>query len=88
MTSGPDADPVLVKRAKVARLTSGAIRAGAGCYLLATALFFYAVATDFTDLLAGSITVLLLLGSALLAPAMVFHYAVKAADRADREGSW
>lgn len=86
--SGPDVDPVLVKRAKVARLTSGAIRAGSGCYLLATALFFYAVVTEFTDLLAGAITVLLILGSALLAPAMVFHYAVKAADRADREGSW
>ncbi len=86
--AGPDADPVLAKRAKVARLTSGAIRAGGGCYLLATVLFFYAVVAGFTGFLAGAITVLLILGSALLAPAMVFHYAVKAADRADREGSW
>ncbi len=86
--SEPHADPVLVKRARVARLTSLAIRAGAACYLLTTALFFYAVVTGFTDLLAGAMTVLLLVGSALLAPAMVIHYAVKAADRADREGSW
>ena len=86
--SGPHADPVLVRRAKVARLTSLAIRVGAGCYLLATALFFLAVATGFTGFLATAITVLLIAGSVLLAPAMVTHYAVKAADRADREGSW
>ncbi len=84
----PDADPILARRAKVARLTSWGIRSGLGCYLLATVLFVIALLTEFTDLLTSSMTVLLLLGSALLAPAMVFHYAVKAADRADREGSW
>lgn len=81
-------DPILAKRAKIQRLTSLSIRTGAGCYLLATALFFYALATDFTEPLAIAMTVLLLLGSAILAPAMVFHYAVKAANRADREDSW
>lgn len=84
----PEADPVLASRARVARLTSLGIRAGAACYVLATALFFLAVATRFSGLLTTIMTVLLLGGSAMLAPAMVFHYAVKAADRADREDSW
>ena len=87
MTS-PDADPILARRAKVARLTSLGIRLGLGSYLLATVLFFIAVATEFTGPLTTAMTVLLLVGSVLLAPAMVFHYAVKAADRADRENSW
>lgn len=86
MTS--ETDPVLAQRARVARATSLAIRAGLGCYAAASVLFAVALATRFTGLLASSTTLLLIVGSALLAPAMVFHYAVKAADRADREDSW
>lgn len=81
-------DPILAKRAKISRLTSLSLRAGALLYLLATVLFVTALLTDFTEFLAASITVALLLGSAILAPAMVTHYAVKAANRADRENSW
>ncbi|MGH1493287.1 MAG: hypothetical protein ACRBK7_28465 [Acidimicrobiales bacterium] len=81
-------DPILEKRARISRLTSLSIRVGAGLYLLATVLFVIALLTDFTSLLASAITVALIVGSLVLAPAMVFHYAVKAANRADREGSW
>ncbi|MGB5759074.1 MAG: hypothetical protein WBM50_19330 [Acidimicrobiales bacterium] len=81
-------DPILVKRARISRLTSAGLRAGAGLYVVATLLFAVALAAGFTTLLTTAITVALLLGSAILAPAMVFHYAIKAADRADREDSW
>ncbi len=84
-TSG---DPILVKRAKIARATSTALRVGAALYLLTSILFFIALLTEFTPLLSAAMTATLLLGSAILAPAMVIHYAIKAADRADREGSW
>ncbi len=81
-------DPILEKRERISRLTSISLRVGAGLYLVATVLFILALVTDFTEFLAASITVALLLGSAILAPAMVTHYAVKAANRADRENSW
>lgn len=81
-------DPILEKRARISRLTSISLRVGAGLYLLATILFVIALLTDFTELLAAAMTVALLLGSAILAPAMVTHYAIKAANRADRENSW
>lgn len=81
-------DPILEKRARISRTTSIALRAGAGFYLAATVLFFVALLTEFTGLMASAITLFLLLGSVVLAPAMVFHYAVKAANRADREDSW
>ena len=55
---------------------------------MASVLFAVALLTAFTSLLSAAITLALLLGSAILAPAMVIHYAVKAADRADREESW
>lgn len=81
-------DPILEKRIKIARLTSLSLRLGAGLYIGAMVLFAVALATDFTTALTTSMTVLLLVGSLVLAPAMVFHYAVKAAYRADREDSW
>lgn len=81
-------DPILVKRARIARLTSLALRVGAVMYLAASLLFAYALITEFTSFLSGAITLFLVVGSLVLAPAMVIHYAVKAADRADREGSW
>lgn len=84
----PDADPVLARRARIARQVSLAIKVSVVCYGLAVVEFFVALLTRFTDFHATSITLLLLVGSVLLAPAMVFHYAVKAADRADREDSW
>ena len=84
----PSADPVLEKRARIARINSIALRVGAGLFVLATILFFLALLTEFTPFFATTITLCLLLGSAVLAPAMVFHYALKAADRADREDSW
>ena len=81
-------DPVLVQRDVVRRRVSLALRGGYGLYLLATVLFFWAIITDFTDALSGAITACLIIGSVLLAPALVFYYGVKAADRADREDSW
>lgn len=82
------ADPVLERRNRIAHGVSLALRIGGGLYLAAAALFFLAVATSFSRNLTTVISLCLLLGSVVLAPAMVLHYAVKAANRADREGSW
>lgn len=81
-------DPVRVKRAKVADLVSKAIRLGSGFYVLASFVFFVAFMTGFTRTASVIIIVAMLIGSALLAPALVFKYGVKAAERADRDNSW
>lgn len=81
-------DPVLMKRARVARLVRFGIRAGSGLFALATVLFFVALVVGFTSFYTTTIAICLIVGSVILAPSMVFNYAVKAADRADREGSW
>jgi len=81
-------DPILEKRARISRATSISLRVGAGLYVAATVLFAIALVTTFSSFLTTAITLALLLGSVVLAPAMVFHYAVKAANRADREDSW
>ena len=81
-------DPVRVKRAKVADLVSKGIRLGSGLYVAASIVFFVGFATGFTDPQVWIIIIILMvIGSALLAPALVFKYGVKNAERIDqREG--
>ncbi len=78
-------DPVRVQRQKVANLVSKGIRLGTGLYVVASVVFFVGFATGFTRPQVWIIVILMIIGSALLAPAMVFNYGVKAAEREDRK---
>ena len=78
-------DPVLIRRARIARLVSIGQRLGYGLFLVAIALFAYARVTKPTGLVTGLIVWAMAVGSVVLAPAIVFGYAVKAAEREDRE---
>ncbi|CAN5864097.1 hypothetical protein BH24ACT3_BH24ACT3_15800 [soil metagenome] len=78
-------DPVLRRRARIARLVGAGQRLGSGLFSVAMGGFFLGIATRFTDGLASVIVACLLAGSVVLAPAIVFGYAVKAAEREDRQ---
>lgn len=89
-TSGDDRratapDPVLVRRRQMARGAELAQRVGYALFGVAVVLFVVGFATGFTGGVVTAILVALGVGSALLAPAIVVGYAVKAADREDRE---
>jgi len=58
-------------------------RLGYGLFLLAIVLFVAGFISGFTEAITTVITVSLVVGSLILAPAIVFHYGVKAAERAD-----
>ncbi len=79
------ADPVLVRRRQLARGAEIAQRAGYALFGLAVVLFVVGFVAGFTGTVVTAILVALGVGSALLAPAIVIGYAVKAADREDRE---
>lgn len=87
-STNPSADPIRVKRAKVADLVSKGIRLGSGFYVLASVVFFVAFMTGFTTTATIIIIGAMAIGSLFLAPALVFKYGVKAAERADRDNSW
>lgn len=78
-------DPVLARRARIARLVEVGQRVGYGLFALALVLFVIGAAAGFTSVLTTAIVACLLVGSAVLAPAIVFGYAVKAAEREDRD---
>lgn len=78
-------DPVRARRAQVARWTLLANRIGWLFMGLAMALFVMAFAFGFAGPIVTAVTVSLVAGSVLLAPSIVLGYAVKAAEREDRE---
>lgn len=78
-------DPVRQRRAQVARLVSIGQRLGYALFGIAVVAFGYGFVVRFTDGVVWVIEGCLLVGSIVLAPAIVFGYAVKAAERDDRE---
>jgi hypothetical protein len=80
-----EADPVLVRRRQVARLADAGQRLGYALFALATALFVVGFVAGFSPGITTAVVVAMATGSVLLAPAIVAGYAVKAADRDDRE---
>ena len=78
-------DPVLARRARIARLTELGQRIGYALFGLAIVLFVVGFVIGYSDVLVTVIVAGLGVGSAVLAPAIVFGYAVKAAEREDRE---
>lgn len=80
-----DNDPVRTTRAKVAKWALLANRVGYLLFGLAFALFVMAFAFGMPEALVSMVAGCLISGSFLLAPSMVLGYAVKAAERFDRE---
>lgn len=81
-------DPVIAQRERVARLVSLGQRIGYSLFGLFAVLVVIAFLTGFPAGVATAAIVCIVVGSIVLAPAIVMGYAVKAADRADREDDW
>ena len=78
-------DPVRARRVWVARLAAVGQRVGYGLMGLALVLFGVALATDLPNGLVAAVVASLVVGSAVLAPAIVLGFAARAAEREDRE---
>jgi hypothetical protein len=80
-----DVDPVRARRAQVARWTLLANRIGYLCFAVAMAVFLIGFALGFRGAVVAVVVVSLVVGSLLLAPSIILGYAIKAAERDDRE---
>jgi len=83
--SSTPTDPVLARRARIARWVSLGQRVGYSLFLVAIVLFVIGFVAGFDGWVGTTIVGCLIGGSLVLAPAIVFGYAVKAAEREDRE---
>jgi hypothetical protein len=78
-------DPITARREQVRRVALVANRVGYLLFGVAIAVFVIAFVVGFSAPLVAVITTCLFAGSMLLAPAIILGYAVKAAEREDRE---
>jgi hypothetical protein len=78
-------DPIRRRRAQVARWTALANRTGYVLLAIAVVLFFVALVIGFSGTMATLVIVAFIAACVLLAPSIVLGYAVKAAERDDRE---
>lgn len=85
MTGPAGADPVLARRARWARLGALGTRMGYGLVLVAVAAFATGVVAGFGAAVRATVTASLLATTLTLAPGIVIGYAVRAAEREDRE---
>jgi len=76
-------DAVRARRAMVAKWNTIATKVGYALFAVAIVMFFVALATDFSSGKVTIITTSMIIGSVLLAPAIVVGYAVKAAEKDD-----
>ncbi len=84
--AGADAaDPVLERRRRIAGLVRTGQRLGYGLFGLAIVLFVVGLVVGFGGAVTPGIVGSIVVGSIVLAPAIVFGYAVKAAECEDRE---
>jgi hypothetical protein len=84
-SAGPAPDPVRARRQQVARWSLLANRIGYLFVAVAVAVFIIGFALGFTPAVVAIVVATLLIGSALLLPSIILGYAVKAAEREDRE---
>ena len=84
MTHG-EIDPVRARRAQWARAAALGQRAGYAAFAVAMVAFAVGAATGLTDTVVVVVIGALAVGSLVLAPAIVLGYAVRAAERDDRE---
>jgi ABC-type transport system involved in cytochrome bd biosynthesis fused ATPase/permease subunit len=78
-------DPIRARRQQVARWSLLANRIGYLFIAVAVAVFIIGFALGFTPPVVAVVVATLLIGSALLLPSIILGYAVKAAEREDRE---
>lgn len=84
MTEGEAHDPVIRSRERIRMLAGAGRRFGYSCFLTALAMFvinYYLGSSSFWVCLTVA---LLVIGSLVLAPAIIFGYAVNAAEREDQ----
>lgn len=79
------ADPVRQQRARVAQLAAVGKRVGFALFGGAMVVFVVGLLTTFSDAVADTVVACLVVGSVVLAPAIILGYATKAAERQDRE---
>jgi hypothetical protein len=81
----PSADPVLARRARIAQLVQLGKRIGYGLFGVAIVAYVAGFFAGFDGIVRTLVVWGIVIGSIVLAPAIVFGYGIKAAERDERQ---
>ena len=84
MTKNQPEDPILRSRERARSLANLGKRCGYGCFGAAVIVFLFHYYIEGSSVLTSITVALLIIGSLILAPAIILGYAANAADREDQ----
>ena len=87
MTGSNDSDSLAMRRKQASLIADTGRKIGYSIFLLALIIFAIGFTVEFNNLVAKTLTVLLIVGSIVLAPSILLHYAVRGAEREEKEQS-
>ena len=85
MTNSDDANSLLIRRQQASLIANTGRKIGYSIFFLSLIIFAIGFTVEFNNLVAKTLTVLLIVGSIVLAPSILLHYAVRGAEREEKE---
>ncbi len=85
MTSSSDSNSLAIRRKQASLIANTGRKIGYSIFFLALIIFAIGFTVEFNNLVAKTLTVLLVVGSIVLAPSILLHYAVRGAEREEKE---
>ena len=85
MTSPNDSNSLAMRRQQASLIANTGRKIGYSIFFLSLIVFAIGLTVEFNDLVAKTLTVLLIVGSIVLAPSILLDYAVRGAEREEKE---
>ena len=82
-----DSESLAMSRERASLIANTGRRIGYSIFFLSLIIFVIGFTVEFNNLVAKTLTVLLIVGSIILAPSILLHYAVRGAEREEKEQS-
>ncbi len=82
-----DSESLAMRRERASLIANTGRRIGYSIFFLSLIIFVIGFTVEFNNLVAKTLTVLLIVGSVVLAPSILLHYAVRGAEREEKEQS-
>ena len=85
MKNSDDSNSLMLRRQQASLIANTGRKIGYSIFFLSLIIFAIGLTVEFNNLVARTLTVLLIMGSIVLAPSIMLHYAVRGAEREEKE---
>lgn len=85
MKNSDDSNSLMLRRQQASLIANTGRKIGYSIFFLSLIIFAIGLTIEFNNLVARTLTVLLIMGSIVLAPSILLHYAVRGAEREEKE---